>query len=337
MAEALAERGGIAHRLRHLLVDGEPGGRGRGDADTERAGVAPHLVQVGRLRHVGVVDIAGHPPADRVQIGGALAHRVGHGEEGRAAVPVVGIGIERDPAARGLEPDQPAVGGRHPRRAGAVARIDEGHHAGRQRRRRAAAGAARRALQVPGVAGAAEERGLGREAPAELGRVAAAEQHEPRLLDPPRVGHVGGADEVLEVGAAVDQRDALPERAEVLEQEGHALERAIGQRRVGGGLPAIVEERDGDRVQRRVQRLDAADRRLGELARAHFARLHQPGDLERIPLVEQGSDIGAHGASPRLVTRASMPRRIALLRYCAPAARKGAGPRARPFNDTLPG
>ena len=266
MAEALAKRRGIAHRLHHVGVQGPPVGRGGGDADAERAGVRADLLQIGGLRHRGVVDIASHPAADRIQIGGGLAHRVGDGEEGRAAVPVVGVGVERDPAARGLQPDQPAVGGRHPGRARAVARVDEGHHSRCQRRGGAAAGAARRPLKVPGVVGAAEEGGLRRQAPAELGRVAAAEQHEAGLLDAPRVGHVGGADEVLEVAAAVDKRDALPQRAEVLEQEGHALERAVGQRGVGCGLAAIVEERDRDRVQRRIKRLDAADRLLGEFA-----------------------------------------------------------------------
>ena len=108
------------------------------------------------------------------------------------------LGRQRDPAALGLEADQPAARRRDPRRAAAVVGVGDRDHPGRDRRRAAAAGAARRARLVPRVARRAEARGLGRRQDAPLGQRRRPDDDEARGLQPRDDVVVVGRDEVAD-------------------------------------------------------------------------------------------------------------------------------------------
>jgi hypothetical protein len=72
------------------------------------------------------------------------------------------------------------------------------------------------------------------------------------------------------------------DRAVVLDRDRHAGERALvaGTDRVGGGQRLVVEDVD-ERVQARVEEVDAPERGLDEVAGGHLAGPDEPGELER--------------------------------------------------------
>ena len=213
-------------------------------------------------------------------------------------------GAERDPPARGLEPTSPQheAGMRiEPPPSLACA---AGDHARGHRGRRAAAGAAGRAGRDPRgcawrrrPAGSVVERMpssgvlvLPRKTkPASRNRLASSLSC---VLDP--------ADLAQEAHALV-HRVAGRVRGQVLEQEGHAAERAVGQV-AGRGGARLVEQRRDHRVELGVEPLDALDRLVDQLARAclpasnqlrlfrgvrdrtgHAAKLTQVQSAERFP------------------------------------------------------
>ena len=129
--------------------------------------------------------------------------------------------------------------------------------------------------------------------------------------------------------------EALVERragklgAEVLEEEGHAAERAVGQRarllrRLG---PGPVEELVDDGVQLRVELLDPADRLVHQLGR----RNNLAPDEVRLPRCVQPCRVVAHG---RTVPTPARPRsgpgsaqaRAPAVASCGPAAGAVADP-----------
>ena len=185
--------------------------------------------------------------------------------------PEVGDGAERrqrvrrhPPEAR-LEPDVAAEGGRDAHRPGAVGADAERSEAGRHRRRGAARRPTRRLRRIPRVARDAGQIGVGLPLAAELGRRRLAEQDGAGLAQAGRrrrvdVPRLLGVDRV----AAAARRPALGED-EVLDRRRHAVERPDGL----AALPADLARRGvrqrlvggdvAERVERRVQRLDAVE------------------------------------------------------------------------------
>ena len=104
---------------------------------------------------------------------------------------------------------------------------------------------------------------------------------------------------VAEEARALGGDGALHGDGEVLEQEGHAAERAIGKRRADAP-PGEVEVPDGETGERRVDGLGAGDRDLEELARADFAARDEAREGEAIEarvLVEGQGAVAARGGS----------------------------------------
>ena len=83
-------------------------------------------------------------------------------------------------------------------------------------------------------------------------------------------------------GVAVGQRLPGEARVEVLEQERHPAERAVGKIGVGGDVAGVVEPADHDRVECGVEALDALDRRVEQLARCDLALGDQGGLVDGV-------------------------------------------------------
>ena len=188
--------------------------------------------------------------------------------------------------------------------------LAHGHHPGGDGGRRSAAGATGAVIRVPGVVGRAVGQRLGRGHQAELGRVGPAEDDEARLPVALREVGVLGVD----VARLLERLDAHVERVtgggrpQVLQQEGHAPERAVGQ--VGGRrlLAGPVEALVDDGVELRVQGLDAGDGGVDQLERRRLAAADQVGlghGVEAGEVIGHAPDRrppGTHEASAHQIT-----------------------------------
>jgi hypothetical protein len=279
VAQSCQELGGVARRALadrvHLRVDR----RARGQRDPQPSGVARQGLckRLGRRRCPGGVAglVAGHD----VEGAGTVLDRpreetVG-GEDGVAQVRPA-----RDPPAARLEPDEAAAGRRDPDRAAAVAAVRDRHHAGRHRGGRAAGRAARRAIEVPGVARRAKAARLGDRHDPELRRAGLADDHEAGVLQPAHDERVVvGCVVAVEVGT-IGHPQPGDRSGEVLDPDRHARKRTLvaGPDPIGGSEGTLgVHQREG--VDAFVERLDARERRLHQLARRHFAATDQRRQL----------------------------------------------------------
>jgi hypothetical protein len=301
-------------RFRSRLRLGDPGNRRLAH---------PHDLRIDpNSRHVGRV---GKPPAtDVVAAGGVEYRRCWHRDRAVWAEPGQRVqhrsGLERGPGDRSI--DLPGVvGDRHRhRRDPARRRADPDHAAEGRRQAEAAAevGAegepeqargqpggppAGRAtggpIEVPGVAGSAEHPVDGGPAGGELWRVGLTDHDRPGALQAgDRFRHEigkawraeGGADalgddHVLDAGRHAGQRpDLLTACDPPIEFPGCA------DRRFG--------RQGADRVELRIERLDASDRRLGDLDRADFTRPHLRREAQGIEL-KQESALSYQRGAPR--------------------------------------
>ena len=114
--------------------------------------------------------------------------------------------------------------------------------------------------------------GLGGREDPELGRVGLAEEDEARLAEAPRQVAVLLLDpaHLAQEAHALVHRVAGRVGGQVLEQERHAAEGAVGQV-AGRRLARLVEQRRDHRVELGVQPLDALDRLVDQLGRAGLA------------------------------------------------------------------
>ena len=152
-----------------------------------------------------------------------------------------------------------------------------------------------------GIARRAEAPRLGRREDAELGRVGLAADDEAGVDVALRqlLGHRRGV-VAREVGPLVERR-AGELRAEVLQEERHAAERPVGQlaRRL---VPGAVEELVDDRVQLRVELLDARDRLADQLGRRDLLGADQLRLCRRVQPCRVLAH-AAHGSEARAAAR----------------------------------
>ncbi len=199
-----------------------------------------------------------------------------------------------DAAARGLQAEEPAAGGRDPDRAAAVRALGGRREPRRDRRGRAAARAARRPRRVPGVAADPVQLRVRQRDQAELGRVRLADHDEAGAAQPGDAGAVGRRDPAGE-GAARERRPDAGDLVEVLDRQRHAGEGA------GVGLARLRQRllgADGhERVQLRVVRLDPAEVELDQLDGGHLAGRDERRLLERRGEGEPARRPLAHRAS----------------------------------------
>ena len=206
-------------------------------------------------------------PVHAVQHGGAVAHRAGDDVLHHRPLPdLAEIRTGRHAAARGLEPEKAAVGGRDADRPAAVAPARQRHHAGRHGGRGTAARPARGALGVPGVARGAEEIGLGVGHQPELRRVRLAQDHHPGPLVAADQFAVVVRHEVAQRLRTAGQRHPGIDRQQVLDQKRHPREGPCGQG-LREAFPRQIEHGPHHRVDLGVEALDAVDGRLADLHR----------------------------------------------------------------------
>ena len=128
---------------------------------------------------------------------------------------------------------------------------------------------------------------------APLGQRGRAHHHEARLLQAPHdVVVVGRLPVSEELGG--EGQPLARDRAVVLDRDRHAGERALvaGPDLVGRGEGVVGVDVD-ERVELGVQRLDAIERGLHELAGGQLAGAHEAGELARRAEEEVGHGAGA--------------------------------------------
>ena len=295
MAQRLEQRGCVQGGARALGVERRLQRRERRDADPQPAGLprgGPRERLDRRRRPRGV---AGFGAGEDVEQQRRLAH--GAREDAvlqEEALP--GVGCRRDPPAGGLQADEAAAGGGDPQRTAAIVAVGDRDHAGRHGRGRPAGRPARRALEVPRVAGRATAPWLGDRQDPPLGQRRRPDDDEARLAQPADHAVVVLCDRVArEVGAAGQAQAA--DRAVVLDRDRHAGERARVTRpyRRSRRQRAFAVDVD-ERVDERLQFVDAAQRSLDELNRRQLAAADERGEVHRRALHEVG--VPRHACGP---------------------------------------
>jgi len=189
--------------------------------------------------------------------------------DGHPAPGLADVGAQGGAAARGLEPEDAATGGRDADGAAAVVAVGDGDQARRHRRPRPSAGPARGAGEVPRVPGRPEESGLRIGHQPQFRRVGLAQDHYPRLAVAPDDFAIVVGDEVPEEAAAAAGGDASVVDQQVFQQEGDAPERPLGQPLLHL-LAGEVIHRVDDGVDLGVDRLYAANCFFYQFRRGDF-------------------------------------------------------------------
>ena len=212
-----------------------------------------------------------------------VGHGAGH-RPGVCRVVVVGDRPDRNAPVGRLDADDAAEGGRNPDRAGAVRALVERTQRRGRCRAGTGAGAAGGERRVPRVARDAGERAVAQRLPAELGRGGLADADRARLAQATNEGRVDVRHPVLEDVRAPHRPHALGQR-EVLDRHRQAVQRA--ERRaphhrllgVARGRQRGVGRDGAERVQRRIEPLDALERGPRQLDRRELLRADEPGQL----------------------------------------------------------
>ncbi len=226
------------------------------------------------------------------RIGDRPRHEADHAQP----VPVLGARPERNQVARGLEPDEAAVGGREPDRAGAVRCAGGRAQPGRDRGGAAAARAGRASVRVPGVAGDPERGPLGVAHDRQLGQVRLPEDHG--------AGGAQAAHQLSVAGGRGDVRGRAPGRdlprdvLRVLDRDRDAEELPPPVVAAGGPacvrLPGVGEralaQHAAKGVQLGIEPLDPLQVQLGELRRGdltgsdQLGLAHDAGECKLLPV-----------------------------------------------------
>ena len=247
-------------------------------------------------RMIGVSRFGAH---HSVKEGRGIAHAAGNHVVLRHAGPAFRpVRAGGDTAAGGLEADQAAKGGGDADGTAAIAAVRRRDDAGRHRRGRAAAGAARRAYRIPGVECRPRFPRLCSDRQRQLRRIGLAENHQSGL---PVAAHQGG---VLLRHEPVEETAGIPGGlspivgADILQQEGHAVQRTIptvfGQSSAG----AIMEGMH-HRVDRGVAPFTTLNCRLQQFRGPDLTRAHQFGHADGVIRFVFGKNAHARDSNAR--------------------------------------
>ncbi|MNQ08779.1 hypothetical protein D3C85_215790 [compost metagenome] len=221
-------------------IEGQAGQRLVEQRHAQLARIAADLVGEGALQRRQPVWAARFVALADVQQQRRVAHAARHHVGGTGAEPALETARTAGRAvAAGFEAEQTAVRRRNADRTAAVGGVGGRDDAGGHRRGRAARGAAGAVRQVPGVAGLPPQLRLGGGGQAELRyrRLAEGQRAGGLVTGDQGAGVLGGRG-VLEEARAVAGRGAGQEGVEVLDQHGHAGQRALA------GQPLAAQGRD---------------------------------------------------------------------------------------------
>ena len=226
------------------------------------ARIAPDLLSPGTLRRRRIVGRPNVRAGSRVEQHRRVPHRSRDRVHRRHPGPALAdVRTRRSPSASGLQAKQSAAGRRNPDRPAAIRRIPGRNHTGSHGRRRAARRSARRVLQIPRIARLAVQLRLSRRRDPHLRRRRPPKDRQPRRLVANHhlrvvIGHRVGED----LRPAGDRLTRV-QRAQILEQERHTMERTLGQtsERI---LARVVVPRIDDRVELRIDSLRPLNRLL---------------------------------------------------------------------------
>ena len=275
----------------HLVP--EPGHLGKGDAEPARR--PTHSLTPGSFHRRSEIRRPRVGARARIEDARAVAHRAGdHMIHHRAAPGFPDIGTDRRPSPGRFQAEEATAGGGNPDRSPTVTAGGDRDHAGRDRGRRASARSARGSAGIPGVPGRTEGGGLGERSQTELRGVGFAEEEEAGAAVSGDQLAVGGRTKVPEKGAPAPEGLPFHGEHEVLDEERNPSEPTL--ERSAGCFPGGPVHAMDHRIHRRIQPLDPADRRVGQLDGGHFAPPHQVG--QRGGVVTEVVGIGEHRMVP---------------------------------------
>ena len=270
------------------------------DAGVEARGeVGDRNVGGGRI----VTVIARHRAQQQSGVARRARHRPGVIEAERVRVDPA----ETDATVGRLEPDYPAVRGRAPDRSAGVA-------AGRTRTEECGDGGARsaarstgHAVERPRIARRSVPRIVRRRAGGELVRVALADEDGARFLETAHAVRVFGR-HVVPVERRPVRRANAGGVEDVLDPDRHAVERAAPASGLQLSFGAacrrtrLGRHHGDERVQRRIEAIDAREVRVGHFHRGDGARAHEARELRDREVAELLVD--EHQITPRFARSA---------------------------------
>ena len=227
VAEAAQELYRVVHRFYRLRMNVRSDRRGRREADAQAARIALHGLRVGFGRSCDHEGIAGFGATEHIERDGRVAHAARDHAFARRPVPVLAIARPRGyQPARRLQAEKPAACGRNADRAAAVIARRHRHDAGCDGGGGAAARTAGRALDIPGIRGAAEQPRVRDALERQFGQVGLAENHQSRFEVTPHDMGMFGRGDLGEGPAGIARRQAGVVLRAILDQKRNAGERA---------------------------------------------------------------------------------------------------------------
>ena len=247
-------------------------GRSGTQADSQRRNVGTDLGEERAHRRGRGVGIAGHRARDRVQHRGRVTD--GSGDHVPSDEPVPHFTVlraDRDAATRRLQTDEATLARRHPDGTATVARVRYRRHARSHCSCRSTTRPAGAVVGIPRVARGAVRVRLSGDLQSELGSVRLPDDYEPGLFELVELVGVLLRDvaDLLQQLVAEVQRYARKFTVEVFHQHRHSGERT--HQRTRGAVPGSIVEPMDHRVEFGVHLLDARDRGVDHLSRAHLA------------------------------------------------------------------
>ncbi|MGY4418867.1 hypothetical protein ACVWY2_001292 [Bradyrhizobium sp. JR6.1] len=277
--------GNVADCCGDLGIDRIAIGRLVGKADAQMAGIAADLLGKRPLRRRRDVEARRLRTMDRIHHDRAVADAdAQHMADGEAAPALTAIGTARVAGARRLHAEYAGGGGGDPDRAAAVAGMRNGQDARGDSSPRAAGRATGGMIEIPGIAGRAEQARFRRRHQPEFRARALAEDRKTRIEETLGQRTVVIGDEVLQQTGARRGAGAL-EQIEILQQERHAGEGAVRQP-LGDLALGVVVMLDDDCVDLRIDGGRARNRLVEQLPCRDVLVADELGETDRVVVAE---------------------------------------------------
>src|SRR5271170_3219354 len=284
MAEAFEQRSNLAGRGGHFGIDRRSIGMAIGESDAQSPRLARDFFEEGALRSRRSIRAADLGSLRRVKQRRAVAHADADRMRGGKSRPAFhSVGTQGRSPSRRFEAKDAAASGRSADRATAVGRMGDRQNSRSDDGGGAAGGAAGRTLGVPGIASGTVNDRLGGEGEPEFRgrRLAEDDKTCPQMPLNQRRRMIG---EIILKGPRAKGRSRAGEQREVLEQEGNAAERTLGQAArdlLAGEL--LVPDRN--RVDLRFDGVETRDRFVEKFGWRDLTFAHEFGEADGVEIV----------------------------------------------------